>query len=255
MPSVDENKRIWTNWDWRAAGHEWSEPWGTAADQWATTILPRIFSLLPTTSILEIAPGLGRWTPFLLNNSERYIGIDIVEPLVLNCRRLFGALRSRPVFLLGDGLRFNGVQDKSISLVFSFDSLVHAELDCLSSYAAEMYRVLEPGGHAFIHHSNIGEYVKDGMLTIGSSGTRAQTVTAESASDAFCAAGLICLTHEKIPWLNDAYLDCFSLLEKPRIDKTYADTKPNIFYNDQFRNEVSISKMRSEKYTKLLNEC
>src|SRR5215468_4041076 len=54
MPSVDENRRLWTDWDWRADGYEWSEAWGTAADQWASTILPRIFSLLPASSILEI---------------------------------------------------------------------------------------------------------------------------------------------------------------------------------------------------------
>jgi len=254
MPSVDENRRLWTDWDWRADGHEWSEAWGTAADQWASTILPRIFSLLPASSILEIAPGYGRWTPYLLNNSERYIGIDITEPLVLHCRRVFGALRSRPVFLLGDGFRFNRVQDRSISLVFSFDSLVHAEMDCLSSYAVEIHRVLEPGGHAFIHHSNLGEYVKDGTVTVPHAGFRAQSVTVEAASNAFNAAGLICLTHEKITWLSEEYIDCFSLLRKPRSDNTCGDTIPSIFYNDQFRNEVLLSKLRSEKYTIPLSE-
>jgi SAM-dependent methyltransferase len=254
MPSVDENRRLWTDWDWRTDGHEWSEAWGTAADQWASTILPRIFSLLPTSSILEIAPGYGRWTPYLLNNSERYIGIDITEPLVLHCQRLFGALHSRPVFLLGDGFRFDRVRDRSISLVFSFDSLVHAEMDCLSSYAREIYRVLEPGGHAFIHHSNSGEYVKNGKLTVPNPGWRAQSVTAESVHNSFSAAGLICLTHEKITWLQQDYTDCFSLVRKPRDGNTGLNTKPNIFYNDQFRNEVLLSKSRSEKYTKRLNE-
>jgi len=255
MPTIDENRSVWTNWDWQWGGHEWSEPWGTPDDQWASTIFPRIFSLLPTSSILEVASGCGRWTPYLLNNSDRYTGIDIIESLVLHCRRVFGALRSHPVFLLGDGFYFNGVQDRSISLVFSFDSLVHAELDCLTSYAGEIYRVLEPGGHAFIHHSNLEEYMKDGTITVAAStGMRAQSVSAESASNAFSAAGLICLTHEKIQWLSDHYTDCFSLLRKPTSGNTCSDTKQIIFYNNQFRNEVLLSKIRSEKYTKPLND-
>jgi len=254
MPSLDENREMWNAWNWQTSGHEWSAPWGTADDQWVSTILPRIFSLLPTSSILEIAPGSGRWTPYLLNNSERYIGIDIIESLVLHCRRVFGALRSHPIFLLGDGFRFDMVHDRSISLVFSFDSLVHAEMDCLSAYAAEIYRVLEPGGHAFVHHSNIGEYVKEGKLTVPNYGWRAQTVTAESASNAFSDAGLICLTHEKIKWVLDDYCDCFSLLQKPKNSNMSPDTKPSIFYNDQFGTEVWLSRIRSEKYTKPLSE-
>jgi SAM-dependent methyltransferase len=254
MPTVDENRRMWTDYDWKEGGHEWSNGFGTVADQWASTILPRIFSLLPTSSILEIAPGYGRWTPYLLNNSERYTGIDITERVVLHCRRMFGALRSRPVFLLGDGFCLDHVQSRSISLVFSFGSLVHAEMDCLSSYAIEIHRVLEPGGHAFIHHSNIGEYAKDGTLTIPNPHGRGQSVTAESASKVFRAAGLICLTHEIMMWSNDYYTDCFSLLRKPRSDNTCSDTITSIFYNDQFGNEMLRSKIISEKYTRPLSE-
>src|SRR6266852_9871119 len=34
-------------YDWKDAGEEWSEPWGSSAAQWSGTILPRIRDFLP----------------------------------------------------------------------------------------------------------------------------------------------------------------------------------------------------------------
>jgi len=48
--------------------------------------------------------------------------------------------------------------DRSIDLVFSFDSLVHAERDVIGGYLNEFARVLADDGVAFIHHSNTGAY-------------------------------------------------------------------------------------------------
>src|SRR5205085_5081421 len=52
-------------YEWKDAGEEWSEPWGTSAAQWSGAILPRIRDCLPTGTILEIAAGFGRWTHYL----------------------------------------------------------------------------------------------------------------------------------------------------------------------------------------------
>src|ERR1039458_6297593 len=63
MPDIaSERQEYDNNYQWPEGGHEWSWPWGSAADQWVTTIYRRIFRLLPTRAILEIAPGFGRWT-------------------------------------------------------------------------------------------------------------------------------------------------------------------------------------------------
>src|SRR4030095_4890255 len=52
-------------YDWKEAGEEWSQPWGSSAAQWAGTIFPRIRECLPAGTILEIAHGFGRWTHYL----------------------------------------------------------------------------------------------------------------------------------------------------------------------------------------------
>jgi len=39
-------------YDWKQAGEEWSEPWGTSDAQWNGTIFPRIRDWLLTGTIL-----------------------------------------------------------------------------------------------------------------------------------------------------------------------------------------------------------
>ena len=62
VATVDENQSFWAGYDWSRAGEEWSEGWGGSHAQWYGVVLPRIARFLPASSILEIAPGHGRWT-------------------------------------------------------------------------------------------------------------------------------------------------------------------------------------------------
>ena len=253
MPSIERNKEIWSTYDWTHSGHEWSRPWGSADDQWANTIYPRIFSALPVTNILEIALGFGRWTPFLLNYCTRYIGIDISEVAVTHCQRAFSPLPGRPQFILGDGLHLSPATDNSIGFVFSFDSLVHVEIECISSYLAEIFRVLEPGGYAFLHHSNIGQYVREGQLTIANHGMRGTSMSAERVHELCQSAGLRPLVHEKIRWIFNEYTDCFSLLQKPAGPAAWeGDISIPIYENEDFAAEIQRSSRLSLHYTEAL---
>jgi SAM-dependent methyltransferase len=212
MPSIADNLAHWDTYSWEHGGEEWSHPWGNSAFQWSISIYPRLMSALPACRIVEIAPGFGRWTPFLLGQSSFYVGVDISPRCVSFCQRTFGRIPERPRFLVGDGTSLPGVEDALTDLVFSFDSLVHAELDCLSAYAKEIHRVLRPGGVAFIHHSNMGEYEPG----TDNPGWRGRTISAENAGREFMAAGLQVITQEKIPWVFRGVLtDCFSFLRRP----------------------------------------
>ena len=67
MPELDWNKAVFDgNYDWRQGGEEWSAPWGGSEAQWFGSLYPRLHRLLPAGRILEIAPGFGRWTKFLI---------------------------------------------------------------------------------------------------------------------------------------------------------------------------------------------
>ena len=158
MPTVTWNKDKWDEtYHWPESGDEWSRAWGGPQSQWITCIWPRVAAFLPASSILEIAPGYGRWTQYLLPLSTSYMGVDLSESCVHACTDRF-ADQPHATFAVNDGVTLPMVADKSVDLIFSFDSLVHVEADVVGSYLHEFSRVLSPDGVAFIHHSNAGAY-------------------------------------------------------------------------------------------------
>jgi ubiquinone/menaquinone biosynthesis C-methylase UbiE len=143
MPSIDWNRSMWGEvHSWPCQGSEWSVAWGGVEAQWFTTIL-------------EIAPGYGRWSDYLVHLSETYTGVDLAETCVKACKERFSTARNA-TFALNDGKSLPMISDASVDFVFSFDSLVHAEADVIESYLTELSRVFSPDGIGFIHHSNLG---------------------------------------------------------------------------------------------------
>lgn len=134
MPSIDDNEAVWgVRYRWEERGDEWSASWGGPAMQWHGTLYPRLRAFLPAVHIVEIAPGHGRWTPFLLDHCERYTGIDLAESCVAVCEERF-ARDPKATFRVNDGQSLPGVGDGAADLVFSFDSLVHVEPDVIGHY-------------------------------------------------------------------------------------------------------------------------
>lgn len=158
MPTIGENLSAWDKtYDWPQGGEEWSSDWGGAHMQWYGSILPRINAFLPTGTILEIAPGRGRWTAFLKDLCKRLIIVDLSPKCIDRCQQRFADC-SHVSYFVNDGKSLEMVADGEVDFIFSFDLLVHAEEDILKAYAAEFARKLRPDGAAFIHHSNLGEY-------------------------------------------------------------------------------------------------
>jgi hypothetical protein len=88
MPSTEWNKG-WEGHDWSQRGAEWSSAWGGVETHWFATIFPRSHNFVPTGSLLEIAPGYGRWTEYLLPLCTGYIGVDLVQVCIDACRCAF----------------------------------------------------------------------------------------------------------------------------------------------------------------------
>jgi SAM-dependent methyltransferase len=208
MPSISENLRTWGGThDWSQAGDEWSEFWGTPHAQWFGSLLPRVFPFLKGR-ILEIGPGHGRWTQFLQPHCESLIGIDLVKACIERCTVRFAQYPNLK-FEINDGLTFPTIENKSIDFAFSFDSLVHAESDVMSSYASELARVLKPGGVAFLHHSNLHAVLRRSVLDkvkrrlsglAFDNGWRAPSMSAEKMRTFVESAGMMCVQQELVPW-------------------------------------------------------
>jgi len=214
MPSIAENIAQWNSYEWSKRGDEWSEPWGSADREWEITILPRIgASLRGSSYVLEIAPGMGRWTERLLPLCKRLIAVDVSHKAIAGLgNRISRKFSPEDAYRLnifhGDGKSLP-VEDRSIDFVFSFDSLVHADADVLDAYLLECARVLNKDrGVGFIHHANRNTRYWRG------------SATADSVLEGCKKAGLYCYAQELTPWIHeqDDLLDCFtSFGMQPRV--------------------------------------
>src|SRR3984957_21138533 len=124
MPELEWNRVRWNDeHPWPESGDEWSAGWGGPRAQWYGTIFPRIARWLPAARVLEIAPGFGRWTQFLLRQCDELYGVDLNPKCIQRCVQRFSAY-NRAHFVQNDGFSLGMVADNTIDLVFSFDSLV-----------------------------------------------------------------------------------------------------------------------------------
>jgi SAM-dependent methyltransferase len=214
MPSIEDNLHQWgSQYDWHDRGEEWSEVWGGSRAQWLGSILPRVRAFLPAGRALEIGCGHGRWSRQLRPWCRELLLIDLAPGCVTACRELFrsdGAVRVE----ITDGHTLPGAGTGEIDFAFSFDSLVHAELDVLAGYARELARALAPGGVAFLHHSNFGAVL---AARPGSENRhwRGETVSAEAFADCCRSEGLACPVQEVVDWGGVDSCDVFSVVTRP----------------------------------------
>lgn len=206
MPTLEWNA-VWNGgYDWSNAGEEWSQAWGGSESQWFGCILSRLGSYLPVRTILEIAPGYGRWTRFLMGHCVRLIGIDLSEACVRHCQQRFSDY-PQAEFHVNDGKSLSAVADGSIDLVFSFDSLVHAEDDVLEAYVEQIAQKFSPNGLGFLHHSNLGACAPGTR----NPHQRASSMTADKFVRFCSSAGLACISQEIVSWGQPELIDCFSM--------------------------------------------
>ncbi len=231
MPSIEQNIGKWgEDSNWLKAGDEWSHAWGGASKQWHGSVLPRIQRFLPASTILEIAPGFGRWTQLLQPHCDRLIGVDLNANCIEACTRRFPG-SPQLSFHLNDGKSLAMVPDSSIDFIFSLDSLVHAEADVIHAYLSQFNRILRPKGVAFIHHSNYGAYAVGGVvmalgrtrglrhlvwrLRLGGIRPnyhwRAESMSAARFRASCLQCSLRCVEQEMINWGADFLNDCFSI--------------------------------------------
>jgi 2-polyprenyl-3-methyl-5-hydroxy-6-metoxy-1,4-benzoquinol methylase len=263
MPTIEQNSRVWSqHYDWTKQGEEWSSSWGGSEAQWFGAILPRIHAFVPTGTILEIAPGFGRWTTYLKNYCEYLAVVDLAEECINACQQRF-ASDSHISYYLNDGKSLAMIQDKSIDFVYSFDSLVHVEAEVIEAYLVQLAIKLQPNGIGFIHHSNLGKYQQAFSLIdkipsetrdlivnrifLAPTHWRAASMTAELFAEHCDQAGLQCISQELVNWGTDELLiDCFSLFTP----KNSIWMRPNnIIENKDFMKEAASIKRLSQLYT------
>ncbi len=261
MPSVETNRAVWGHdYEWPQQGDEWSAPWGSASTQWHCVILPRIRAFLPAKTVLEIAPGYGRWTQFLQTQAQKLVVVDLSDSCIEVCKNRF-AEATNISYYVNDGTSLAMVAEESVDFTFSFDSLVHADLDVLRAYLAELSKKLSPDGVAFLHHSNIGVYARRWAIQnrlprnlgrvlgplrfAGHSHDRDFTVTAAGVERVCRDLGLVCIAQETLNWCHTLRIDGFSTIT--RAGSKWA--RPNrVWANGRFMRQAADARQIDQMY-------
>jgi 2-polyprenyl-3-methyl-5-hydroxy-6-metoxy-1,4-benzoquinol methylase len=233
IPSIAENLRLWNRkYDWSAGGAEWSSLWGGVEAQWYWVLYPRIHRFVPASSILEIAPGFGRWTQYLKNLCGSLTVVDVSGRCIDACKERFTDA-SHIRYHINDGMSLSMVEDESIDFVFSFDSLVHVEQDVIDAYVKQLATKLTANGAVFMHHSNLAAV--EGKVQHAH--WRARSVSAQTVRASAEEAGLHCFAQEIVNFgdshvgRGDELIDCFTILRRPGVQ---LERPTNVVENSTF---------------------
>jgi SAM-dependent methyltransferase len=100
---------------------------------------------------LEIGPGGGRWTRYMLAFRLLY-AVDYHPELLVELRRNFP--QDNIVEIVNSGSDFPGVPSGSVDFVFSFGVFVHIDAPIIASYLENLRRVVHPESQLVIQYSD-----------------------------------------------------------------------------------------------------
>jgi SAM-dependent methyltransferase len=150
--TVEENLKQWTRFDWSAKGEEW-----TPFPEWKESLVKHVLEPnIPLGSrILEIGPGGGRWTEFLVQRGTQVLAVDLTPRCIDICRERFTHCNNIS-FFVNDGNDLSFITPGSIDRVWSFDVFVHIQSQDVRTYMRQLAAILVDGGRGIIHHAGDG---------------------------------------------------------------------------------------------------
>lgn len=107
----------------------------------------------PQSVVLEIGPGGGRWTKYLLAAKE-IIVVELNPEFFPYLQERFKDHLSKFRFYHTSGYELDGVEADSVDFIFTFVTFVHIEPDGIYSYLGHIKRVLKPGAIAIIQYAD-----------------------------------------------------------------------------------------------------
>ena len=105
----------------------------------------------PRHSALEIGPGGGRWTRYLVGFKHLHV-VDYHQELIDELQKHFAA--PNMTFVKNNGDDFPGVPHASIDYVFSFGTFVHLDNDLIERYLKNLAPILSADANVVIQYSD-----------------------------------------------------------------------------------------------------
>jgi len=100
---------------------------------------------------LEIGPGGGRWTRYLLGFGRLYV-IDYQSELLEELKKNFN--KKNITFIKNNGTDFPGIEEGSIDYLFSFGAFVHLDKHLIEAYLENMKSLAKAGANIVIQYSD-----------------------------------------------------------------------------------------------------
>jgi SAM-dependent methyltransferase len=126
---------------------------GQPYESWKRSVVETFLEpyLRPDIDVIEIAPGHGRWTHYMVGRVRSLTLVDVNASCLDVCRERF-ASHPNIRYVCNDG-RSLLAPDASVDLVWSFGSFVHMDAHEVGAYLSESHRVLRPGARFVVHHA------------------------------------------------------------------------------------------------------
>lgn len=153
LNTFEQNYRFWNDYDWKRGGEEWS-----VDKEWKEKLKDMIITneISNEDTVLEIGPGTGRMTKYLLQQARQVIGVEISRKCVDILNDTFRKSDNFTVYHI-DSISLPFVKNKSIDIIFSYDVFVHIDKVVFEKYFSEFDRILKPDGKIVIHYNKTGE--------------------------------------------------------------------------------------------------
>jgi len=100
---------------------------------------------------LEIGPGGGRWTQYLLQFERLYL-VDYHKELLDELKQNFN--QENFIWIKNNGFDFPNIQTDSIDYLFSFGVFVHLDIDIIENYLKNIYSILKPSGNVVLQYAD-----------------------------------------------------------------------------------------------------
>jgi ubiquinone/menaquinone biosynthesis C-methylase UbiE len=122
--------------------------------QWQDLISPILKEYpIDYSKTIDFAAGYGRSTrKFLEHGAAHVTMVDVNPGCIAHVRATFPSDNTTAV--LNDGFDLSALETEAFTFLYTFDAMVHFDLEIVLSYIPEFARVLRPGAYAFVHHSN-----------------------------------------------------------------------------------------------------
>lgn len=105
----------------------------------------------PDHVAVEIGPGGGRWTRYLLGFRKLYV-VDYYSELLEELKKNFH--EPNMVFIKNNGTDFPSIAAGSVDFVFSFGTFVHLDMPIIDAYLDNIKPLLKPGANVVLQYSD-----------------------------------------------------------------------------------------------------